>query len=46
MKALEKVLTDIQEVAKKKNLKYHLDAKFEDGSAAVGQNWDEMEVLA
>ena len=46
MKALEKVLADIKEIAKKKNLKYHLDAKFKDGRAAVGQNWDEMEVLA
>jgi hypothetical protein len=34
MKPLEQVLSDIESVAKKKDLKYHLDAKFEDSSGA------------
>jgi hypothetical protein len=34
MKPLEQVLADIESIAKKKDLKYHLDAKFEDSSGA------------
>ena len=34
MNTLEQVLADIESVAKKKDLKYHLDAKFEDSSGA------------
>ena len=34
MKTLEQVLADVESVVKKKDLKYHLDAKFEDSSGA------------
>jgi hypothetical protein len=34
MKPLEQVLADIESIAKKKDLRYHLDAKFEDSSGA------------
>ncbi len=34
MNTLEQVLADVESVVKKKDLKYHLDAKFEDSSGA------------
>ena len=34
MKTLEQVLADIESIAKKKDLKYHLDTKFEDSTGA------------